>query len=333
MPGRRPLVALVAFCVFSFTGCLHSGAQTAPAPTPEDSKDQAKPTAKTDPPPQRSEFALLPRFPPGTLLLIKPANPAPNPVQVGIATPKPDATPFGVVPVGGGGGAIVPIAPPPNPALDPPLLAAVRAYIENHPDRAIDYLRALDKPNQDFVLSLLPVLASGASADLSNDPATIATLVDQLHAVAGRLEPRAALRIEKVAFCNDVRGFGRFVPRPADAPYHPNEQVQFYLEVRNLTSEPTPDGYLARVQAIAEVRDAHQKLVEQGDPGDYQRRVPVVRCEKQWPSRSPLHEFNILYVFSAPAAPGVYTITIELHDPAGRRAVKTVPLEFCVAGP
>jgi hypothetical protein len=41
----------------------------------------------------------------------------------------------------------------------------------------------------------------------------------------------------------------------------------------------------------------------------------------------------VLYIFSAPPAPGVYTITVELRDAAGRRVAKTAPTQFCVAGP
>jgi hypothetical protein len=325
MPGRRLLVALL---VGSLPACLHVGAPTAPAP--DDAKD-AKPVAKTEPAAPRFDlFASLPRAPGAVVMRSGPAaNPAP---PAGPAAQQPPATqptghvtPAAVVEPG-------PVAPQPiGPALEPPLLAAVRAYVENRPDRAIELLRSLDKSNQDFVLALLPVLARGAGADLNNDPATVAALVDQLYAVAARIESRAALRIEKVAFCNDVAGFGRFVPRPPGDAYRPNERAQFYLEVRNLTSEPAGAEFLTYVHATVEVRDAHQRLVEQIDPDDFRRRVPVVRYERRLPSRSPLHDFHILYIFSAPPAPGVYTITLELRDPTGRRSVKTAPVEFCVA--
>jgi hypothetical protein len=177
------------------------------------------------------------------------------------------------------------------------------------------------------------VLTTGAAADLNRDPATVATLVDQLHGIAARLEPRAALRIEKATFCTDVKGFGRYTPRPPDRPYKPNEQAEFYLEVHNLTSEPTRDGYLTHAHATVEIRDAHQKLVEQTDPESLHRRVPSIRYERQLASRSPLHDFHMLYAFPAPVAPGVYTITLELRDAAGGRSIKTAPVQFCVAMP
>jgi hypothetical protein len=130
-----------------------------------------------------------------------------------------------------------------------------------------------------------------------------------------------------------VSGFGRFVPWPDNQPYRPNAQAQFYLEVRNLGSQVTNDGFVTHVHAAVEVRDAYGKLVEQIDPEDYRRRVSVVRFEKKLPSHSPLHDFHVLYVFSVPPVPGVYTVSVELRDATGRRTVRTQPAQFCVAGP
>src|SRR5205823_1747582 len=178
-----------------------------------------------------------------------------------------------------------PLAPtrPPPPA-EPPLLAAVRAYAEGKPERAYEYIAALDKPNQEFVLALLPALVRGATADLAGDPVGIALIAEQLHSAALRLEPRAALRVGVVAFCNTVDMFGRYEPRPDNQPYRPNDEAQLYVEVRNLVSEPAvgPRGetYLTRAQVAVEIRDAYNRLVEQPDAQDWRRRVPVVRYEK-----------------------------------------------------
>jgi hypothetical protein len=40
----------------------------------------------------------------------------------------------------------------------------------------------------------------------------------------------------------------------------------------------------------------------------------------------------VLYSFTTPRTPGVYTITIELRDAATGRTVKSAPLQFYVAG-
>jgi hypothetical protein len=328
MPVRRPLVALAALVVVPLPACLHISAQPAPA---EDPKPAPKATARaadpaTTPQPPRLDFASLPRVP-GTKM---PLRPQPGPGAIANVQ-KPPPAPL-LPATGHGEPGPFPLVAPPAAAPEPPILVAVREYCAGRSDRAIEVIRSLDKPNQDLVLALLPVLARGASADLTNDPATVAALAEQLRSATARLEPRAALQIEKVAFCSDVSGFGRFVPRAPDAPYRPHAQANLYLEVRNLGSAPTNDGFVTHVHAAVEVRDAHQRLVEQIDPDDYRRRVPVVRFERKLPTRSPLHDFHVLYQFSVPPAPGVYTVTVELRDATGRRVAKTAPTQFCVAG-
>jgi|SRR5579883_414677 len=333
MPGRRLLAAFFALVAFPLPACIHIN-----APMTSASTEEAPKTADATPQSPRILFAELPRMP-GAVVRAKPlANTPPprdsfaqNPVDT--APPNPPKPVEAIATTVGAEPNRFPTLPPAAAVSEPPLLAAVRAYSENRPDRAIEILRGLDKQNQDFVLGVLPILARGATADLNNDPATIAMLVDQLHAAAARLEPRAALRIEKMSFCADVSGFGRFAPWPDNQPYRPNAQAQLYLEVRNLGSEPTNDGFMTHVHATVEIRDAYGKLVEQIDPSDWRRRVPVVHFEKRLGSRSPLRDFHVLYIFSAPATPGVYTITVELRDSTGRRRVKTPPAQFCVAGP
>lgn len=337
MTGRSSVGFAVLFAA-PVLGCLHVGAPSAPITPPEQA---AKVTARANEAaqqPPRLEFAVLPKAP-GTVVHSKNTAPAPNPnPPANTVTQKPTVPPLGppkpVQPVQ----TLNAIEPGPfplqavGPVAEAPLLAAVRAYTENRPERAIEIIRTLNTQNQDVVLALLPILARGASADFNNDPATVAALVDQLRAAANRLEPRAALRIEKAAFCKNVDGFGRFVPWPDNQPYRPHQQAQLYLEVRNLGSQSVGDGFVTQIHATVEVRDAHGKLVEQIDPDDYRRRVPMVKFEKKLPSQSPLHDFHVLYVFSAPPAPGVYTITVELRDAAGRRTVRTQPAQFCVAG-
>jgi hypothetical protein len=339
MTGRRPLVVFAALLALPLPACLHIST-SAPTPTPITTPEQAAKIAeeakgKLVPAPPKMEFATLPKVP-GTVVPTKPNAPPPAP-PANTITQKPTAPPVAAPtpPVQ----PLVAVEPNPLPFAQPaplpeaPLLAAVRAYTEGRPERAIEIIRTLDRPNQDLVLALMPILARGASADLANDPATAAALVEQLRAAAARLEPRAALRIEKVAFCKEVSGFGRFTPWPDNQPYRPNAQAQLYLEVRNLGSQPTGAEFVTHVHAAVEVRDAHGNLVEQIDPDDYRRRVPVVKFEKRLPSHSPLHDFHVLYVFSVPPVPGVYTVTVELRDAAGRRTVTTQPAKFYVAGP
>jgi hypothetical protein len=339
MPGRRLFMACLAFGVLTLPACVVSSAPV-PITSPEQAaKMQAEtksllrakvpPVTDTQPTPPRMEFAILPKVP-GTVVNTKTdTQKSATPSQAQKTDPAAITPPNAVKPAGFEPGLLPPITMPP----EPPLLAAMRAYTEGRPERAIEIIRTLDKPNQDFVLSLLPVLARGATADFTNDPATTGAIVDQLHATAGRLETRAALRIEKVTFCSEVAGFGRYNARPDANPYKPNEQAELYLELRNLGQQQTGDGYLSHVTATVEIRDAHGKLVEQIDPNDWRRRIPSVKFDKRIVTRSALHDFYVYYAFAAPATPGVYSITFQLSDSTGRRTVKSQPKEFRVAGP
>ncbi len=328
MPGRRSLIALVALFVIPLPACLHINAQVTPKPitSPEKRAElEARAKIEANQPPRGTDFNTLPKLP-GT---VRQTNPNALPTTSPIVAQKPN--PNGVAPAGGPPAMFPPLTPLTNPP-EPLLLAAVRAHVEGRPDQAIEIIRRMDKNNQDFVLAVLPILARGASADLTNDPATAAVLLDQLRGTEDRLEPRAALKIEKVAFCSDVAGFGRFVVRPVANPYRPNERVQLYLELRNLGNQLTGDGFLTHVHAAVEIRNADDKVVAQIDPND-NRRVPTVKFEKRLVTRSPLHDFHVLYGFAAPPAPGVYTVTVQLSDPTGHRTVKSQPAEFRVAGP
>lgn len=253
--------------------------------------------------------------PPGPLVPVKGTDPTPAP-----ATPA-----FPVGPV------------KPTPPEEHALLRAVRAHLEGKPERAFEAIATMERPTQDVVLAVLPVLARGTTANLAGDPAAAAAMVDGLRTAAARLEPLANLRVDAALFCDEVYGFSRYKPHPPNQPYRPHDKAQLYLEVRNLVSQPAagPRGetYLTQVRAQVEVRDAHGHRVLQPHANDYRRRVEVVELVEPRYTRAPIQEFHFVYSFPAPAAPGVYTVTATLTDAAGRRAVKTQPVEFTVAGP
>lgn len=318
---RRPHLILAA-AAWLLPACISIQADAVPVVPAEEPKASHAQQVR------RTEFAALPSRPG---IVIHPNQTKELPADPPV--PPPDAnvmvaTEPGTFPVGPVRSAV--------PA-EPPLLAALRAHAEGRPDKAIEVLQGLEKPNQELVLALLPVLAHGATGDLVGDPAGVAALVDQLRTVAARLEPRAALRIENVRFCRRVDGFGQYDPWPEGQPYRPYDRAQLYLEVRNLTSQPMPgpngETHLTHAVARVEIRDAHGKRVPQPNRMDGRRWVETVQYETRRLSRGPLHDFHLLYPFEVPKVPGVYEITVELHDPVSRRTVKTKPIRFDVAGP
>lgn len=325
---RRPLLLSAAAAALLLPACLVIPVQPG-LPAPAEKRDKPPAPPKTD----ADQFASLR---PGTVV---PTNPAARDAATARKTAGTDATaeppgpppPNALETAGGPPGPFPPIVPP--PAAEPTWLRFVRAHAEGHPDRAMGALQALDPLNQELLLALVPALSKLATTDLAADPTAAAVLAEQLRAATARLEQRAALRVENVVLCRWVDGFGRYNPRPIGQPYHPNDQAQLYLEVRNLGSEPAPgpngETHLTRAGVAVEVRDAHGNKVEQPDNG--QRRVRVVQYEKQLRTRGPVHDFHLLHPFPVPTTPGVYTVTVEVRDPAGR-AARSAPVEFRVSG-
>jgi len=345
---RRTLPLLLALLAGPAAGCI-AFEKTVPV-APAEPRPVVKPAAQPGP----SGFAALPTGPGEKI----PTNPAakPDPPTAAQTTsrrgdpdPYPRApSPPGAVPAARSEPAPLPPLParppgepdafapfPPAPA-EPPVLAALRAFADNHPDRGIDALKGLDKPNQEFVLAVLPVLVRGSQLKFAAaDPQDVAALVEQLQTAAARLEARAALRVDKILFCRKVDGFGRYSPWPEGLPYRASGLAELYVEIGHLISEPAAngDGYVTRLVSSLEIRDANGRLVEQTDPEDRRRTVTVARTEREVRSKSPLQDFHIVYRIPVPAQPGVYTVTVEIRSPTGGRVVRSRPVEFRVAGP
>jgi hypothetical protein len=342
---RRPLLLFAAAAALVFPACLSFPIHTTTPATPQETRDKlaADTATRAKDGPRRDKFAeLLPSRPGDTIAKSagkngKDAKDSVSQKASDSGEPRPPTIPTGGnVPADPPGPfPIPPIQPAPLP--EPLLLQIVRAQLEGRTERALELLKGLDPANQEIVLAVLPALTRGATADLAADPTANALLADQFRTAAARLASRSALIAENVVLCRKVYGFGRYEPWPEGQPYRPNDLAQLYLEVRNLVSQPAtgPRGetHVTYVRAAVEIRDAKERLVDQPDPDDWRRRVPVVRFEKKQFSRGPVDDFHVLYTFPVPPAPGVYTVTVELRDPAGRRSVKTAQVRFDVAGP
>jgi hypothetical protein len=224
----------------------------------------------------------------------------------------------------------------PQVTIDPPLVNALRAFLDNDPSRAVEILKSLDKANQEFVLGVMPALVRGAQMNMAQaDPGDVAIIAEQMHAAAEVLEPRAALRVDKLTFCRRVAGFGRYDPWPVGQAFQPNDLAELYLELRHLMCQPitgnaSGDTYVTRLVSSLEIRDASGRLVDQTDPADWHRRVPVARFERTDYSRSPVRDYFLKYRFPMPTTPGTYTVVVEVRDPAGSRTARSQPLEFRV---
>ena len=339
----RPLLLATAGVAFLLPACLNFQVQPSLPPSVETGEKFASDAPRRGKDGTRDRFAEL-RSRPGEVVAMrgkgkdtkaeKDTNTSLRPVEMPIAPPPPDSN----VQVAGDPSAPHSLPPMQSQLLpEPPLLGIVRAHLEGRTEKALELIKKLEPTNQELVLALLPVLVRAATADLAADPTATALLADQLRVAAERLAPRAALIVENVSLCRKFSGFASYEPWPEGQPYRPNDQAFLYLEVRNLVSQPAmgPRGetHLTYARATVEVRDSYGHLVDQPDRDNWQRRVPVVRFEDKKYTRGPIQDYYILYGFAVPMTPGVYTVTVELRDPAGRRSVKTTPIRFDVAGP
>lgn len=224
--------------------------------------------------------------------------------------------------------------PPPLPtipSIDPPLVAALKAFMENDPQRAVEALKSLDKSTQDFLIATMPAIARAAQMNMANaDPAAVATIAEQLHAAAQMVEPRAALGV-KAAICRKIEGFGRYDPWPKNEPFQPNDIAELYVEVRHLTCEPSAkDGFVTRQETYVEIRNAAGRFVDQTNPENPNQIVPKARYKREKVSRSPVHDYHWRYLVTMPSTPGTYTVTVEVRDAAGTRTARSQPIEVRV---
>jgi hypothetical protein len=227
---------------------------------------------------------------------------------------------------------------PPIPTAEAPISAAVRASIENRPTDALKSLETLGKSEREFALAVIPLLLRGSQMNPDKaDPNDVAALAEQLHAVANRLEPKAALRIDTAKFCRTVNGFGRYDPRPEALPYSPHDRAELYVEVRHVGADPAAgpsgEGYVTRLVSTLEIHDADGKLIAQTDPEDPRRTVSVAQFQRTDFSRTPPRDYFLKFKFPVPPSPGVYTAVVTVKDASGNRSVRSKPTEFRVAGP
>ena len=216
------------------------------------------------------------------------------------------------------------------PAPEQPLVAAVRAYLNNQPERAVSHLNALDPPNQELMLQLIPAVVQASRLDLQRSgPTELGILADQLRETADRLASRAPLVLDRVCFCRRVKNFGRYDPLPVDHRFQRGGLAELYVEVRNAPSVATSDpqqgeGYLTRLACTLQIFDASGAVVPITDRN--LNRVPALTETKIDFTRSPIRDYFLLFRFPVPDRPGNYVVSIKVHDPAGGREVsQTLP--------
>lgn len=221
---------------------------------------------------------------------------------------------------------IVPVADSKATAAEPPLLAALRCYLDKRPAEALAVLECYEKANQDLLLCLLPLIAqlTEASVDKTSDNG-LGIVVDQLNSMLLPLRERAPLAIDKMCFCQSIGGYGNYVALADAHVFRAGELVRLYVELRNFRSDKRAEAgqtvFVTELSAKAEIRDASGKAVWSHE---FQRDKPDQ-------SQSLRTDYFEHYRFCIPELePGSYTMSLSVRDVATKRDEAKRTLDFHV---
>ena len=213
-----------------------------------------------------------------------------------------------------------------------PLAEALQCVLDNKHDEALRHLQAYDGETQDLFLRLLPTLSILTKKKLGELSAPeVAILHEQLVGLLGTLRPRTPLAIEKVCYCEWVKGYGNYKPLAeghafaAPLARRLGELVQLYVELRNFANEPRHGAFETRLSSSVEILDGRGEVVWSYRFEDEKQPIR---------SRTQLHDWYNNYSFHVPRSlpPGTYRLTIQVADetiPESRRVARQT-LDFRV---
>jgi hypothetical protein len=204
---------------------------------------------------------------------------------------------------------------------EPPLVAALRCYLEKRPAEALAWLQRYDKGNQDLLLTLLPLVARLTEGSLQRaDPREVGAFVSQLDGAATSLRPHAALKINKIHFCKWINRFGMYWEFEEGHNFRPGDRIDVYLELENFSAVAYGKGYRVSLSSEGEIRRFSREPI-----------WPLHFKDDPQLSRSRLHDFFYRYTFILPPLPpGSYTLWLRLTDVPTKRTVERT-LDFHVA--
>jgi hypothetical protein len=196
-----------------------------------------------------------------------------------------------------------------------PLCRALQAYLVDKPDEALEILSAYHPRDQEMLLHLLPMIArvenGGLLTDSMSDEEKL-NLLEAFQSLTRELQASAPLVIDKLFFCEEVKGFGRGTPRPS-TQYRGGDKVALYVEIQNLIDRRSSDErYVTHLTSVLEIRQ-----------GDRLIKPLPVQSMPDW-SWSPRHDHFSLIRFQMPRDldPGVYTLVVRVTDEDTQRTTQ-----------
>ncbi|MFL5339255.1 MAG: hypothetical protein ACJ8F7_03730 [Gemmataceae bacterium] len=206
-------------------------------------------------------------------------------------------------------------------ADETPLMQALHHFLNHRPDLALNSLQSLDRQSQEVLLQMLPMIVRWSETSAGPaDPRQVADDVDQLQSLLLILRPRAALQVEKLCFCRQVRKFGVYEALDERPTFQCGELVEVYGEVRNVSCErhASKDGdYCTHLFTRLEIRDANGRF---GMGRDFEK---IDLCH------TPQYDYFQHFRFRVPPTPGIYTLHLEVSDvPTGRKDRRKMEFEI-----
>jgi hypothetical protein len=222
---------------------------------------------------------------------------------------------------------------PPSLELQDPLVLAMDFLLKNKPDEALKQVQRCSPPNQEMYMRLLSILVGLHDTPVNRQPPNqVSILQNQLYEVGRLLRAHSDLIIDTMCLCERIDGFGQYTRKRDGYAYKAGigkqwgEQVNVYLELRNMTSELRDHYFTTNLNGKVTILDNQGMQV-----WTYNYR----KLEKPLLSLMPRFDCYRSYDFFVPAMPpGKYTLTMEIVDETCqpyRVAQKSV--EFNVAAP
>jgi hypothetical protein len=314
--------------------CSHTMARAPLEATPR--VENPAPVAQTQSPvvaaPPRSPYAEISRLPEGeTKLDASPIAQARFPVDLpnnGATAPMPRLAgqseqerdiQTSASPVSGVGSEVRP-----RLAEDPPLVAALRCYLNRKPAEAVVCLERYDRVNQDLLLCLLPLVVRLSEGSLQKcDSRELTNLLAELERLRRLIQPSAQLVIDKMCFVDGIdaiKGFGVYRQLEEEHEFQPGDVLQVYAELQNFSSAKDERTGLSAIRLKSEIRilDFNGRRVELKNFADE---------EGPDQSQTPRHDFFISYTWQLPRnmPDGRYTLRLLVTDvPTNRQAERTL---------
>jgi hypothetical protein len=213
----------------------------------------------------------------------------------------------------------------------PPLVTALRAVLNRHPEEAARALYHVDSSRRDCLLALLRLTVDLEEQTLERlSPAEVDATLEHLRALCQQLRPRAPLKIRTACLCQAIQGFGQYERLAPDHVFvvgkptnQPASRVQLYIEVSNFASKAIGQGrHETSLTTYLEIQDTSGTVVHALDLGT---------CTDH--SHTPRRDYFLNVQFPLPAnlPSGEYSLRVVVQDiTAGppREAQATLPLKI-----